>query len=439
MSFPYLLKNFQRISTRILLTCVAIIPTFLASGQELTLNQCYEAAQNLTPLAQQNLYYQSIATLQRKNAASLYRPQIAINGQFTYQSDVFSLPFENPGVQSPEIPKDQYRLALGINQTIFDGGSTKRTLNIVESEAEANQQEVAVALYQIRGVINELFFGALVSQENTAIMEAQKAILEQQLLEVESSVKNGALLASNADIVRKGILSVEQNLISFRMDKVALLEMLEAWIGEKITENTTLKIPELTSPDNFPATINRPELRLFELRSQQLQAQSEMASIRNYPKISAFVDGGIANPNPFNFYKTDLSGYYLAGVRLRWNLFDWNQNKNDIRRLDIQRDIITSNRDDFERRVGIEIIRDNSEIRKIESLLEKDIEILALQERITKETYAQLQNGIITSTNYITELNNETAAKLAVTIRELSLVRTKIELLTKSGNYENQN
>ncbi len=438
MSVNYQLRIYRSFSRMLLMAFIGY-QGLSVSAQTLSLHQCYELAQELTPLAQQQLFHQSIAVLQKENANSLFKPEIGLDGQYTYQSDVFSLPFENPDGTRSQIPRDQYRLTIGINQQLFDGGSAKRLHSVAESEATANRQEVTVALYQIREIINELFFGAIMNQENVTIMASQRAILEEQLSEVESGVRNGLLLASNADIVKKEILSVEQQLISFDMDREALLEMLEAWIGQEVSDETVLLIPNLTSYDGLTNEINRPELRLFDLKSQQLQAQSELTAIKNYPKISAFANGGMSSPNPYDFFRTDLSGYYLTGIRLKWNIFDWNKNKNDIKMLNIQREIITSNRDDFERRTAITIIRNDAEIKKLEILLAKDKEILDLQRRIVKESYAQLQNGVITSTNYITELNKETAARIALNLRGLAVIRTKIEKLTKSGNYEIQN
>ncbi|MDH3709184.1 MAG: TolC family protein [Cyclobacteriaceae bacterium] len=407
-----------------------------SESQSLSLGQCYRAAQELSPLAAQNQYYQSMATLREKMANTGNYPQIDLNGQLSYQSDVFVLPFEDPTMETPEIPRDQYRLSAGLNQKIFDGGSVKRTRALIEAEAAVNQQQVAVDLYQIRTIINNLFFGALVNQENAAIMEAQLTTLREQLSEVESKVKNGVLLASNADIIKKEILSAEQRLIVFSIDTRAFKDMLEDWTGEEISDARSLLAPDLSAFDKSTLEINRPELHLFNLQNQHLEAQQQLTVIKNYPRLSAFFNGGVASPNPFNLFETDLSGYYLTGVTLKWKVFDWNRNKNDIKTLDFQRKVISSHRADFEHRVSIDLVQSDAEIRKLEELLKRDQEILELQQRIVEASYAQLQNGVITSTNYITELNKETLDKLALNLRTLSLLRTKIDKLTKSGNYE---
>ena len=173
---------------------------------------------------------------------------------------------------------------------------------------------------------------------------------------------------------------------------------------------------------------------LFDFQAQRIAADQSLLAIKNYPKFSAFVDGGLSRPNPYNFFQTDLSGFYLAGFKLQWNFLDWGRNKNDLKVLDLQKEIITSNKDDFQRSTSIALLETRSDIQKLEALIGKDQEILALQNEIVKESFAQLQNGLITSTQYIIELNNQTRARINAKIHELKLIQTKVDLLVKSGN-----
>ena len=417
-----------------LLFCLFIFPAAVL-GQSLNLAQCYESAQQLSPVAQQKLYYQSIAGLKVSNANKLNLPMVRLAGQFTYQSDVFTLPNPQPGTDIPEIPKDQYQLSVGLNQKIYDGGVSKYSRQLAEAESEANQQQVEVELYQIKEVINQLYFGTLITQENIKILESVQELLNEQLLEVESQVRNGVILASNANIVKKQVLSTQQQLIALNQDKRQSLDMLAEWIGTPLSEDMQLEIPELKRLDPTTVSLNRPEMQLFELRKQQILASRNLASISNYPRISAFVNGGVGRPNPYNFFETDLNGFYITGVKLEWPIPDWGKKKNELKLLDLQNNIIDSELADFERNLSISLIRERSEILKLEALVVKDQEILALQLEIVQASYSQLQNGLITSTQYITEVNNETQARITTNIHELSLVQAKVDLLTKSGNY----
>ncbi len=419
-----------RIGTLMLLI-VAISPD-LSWGQTLTLKELYQAADEVNPVIQQKLYHQTINDLKEQNASLSNRPKLLISGQFTYQSDVFTLPFSNPAAELPEIPKDQFQITLGLQQKIYDGGSARLSKALSQAELESKQQSVMVELYQIRDVINQLFFSSLIIQENIKITETIRKTLENQLVEIESGVKNGVLLPSNSLILKKEIISLDQKLISLKMDFLTLQRMLSAWVGRDISPVTQLQIPKVTVETS--TDINRPELALFDFRSSQIEANQNILSIKNHPKVFAFFNGGLGRPNPFDFFETDPSGFYQAGIKIQWNIFDWNQNNNEIKALDLQKNILATQKTDFERKILISIIKDDLEIEKLEALIEKDGEILAIQKEIVKESYSQLQNGVITSTAYITEVNNQSKVEIMAKINQLNLIRTKINKLNKAGN-----
>gem|GEM_PF-2398992 len=55
----------------------------------------------------------------------------------------------------------------------------------------------------------------------------------------------------------------------------------------------------------------------------------------------------------------------------------------------------------------MQIKKYKADIEKIQNLLPKDREIIALYEEIIKEMDLQLENGVITSTDYVNQLNEQ--------------------------------
>ena len=76
-----------------------------------------------------------------------------------------------------------------------------------------------------------------------------------------------------------------------------------------------LQHPKLHTP------VNRAELKLFDLQRHAFDAQEELITARNLPRISVFLQGGIGRP-ALNMLHSDLKGYYIGGLRLAWN-FTW--------------------------------------------------------------------------------------------------------------------
>ena len=111
-------------------------------------------------------------------------------------------------------------------------------------------------------------------------------------------------------------------MISIKSDRAALFSMLSEWIGKELSEQTVFIIPE--SPDTIePMRINRPEFGLFESQHNLLEAQYGISNINRTPKIWAFAQGGIGQPNPMNFFEVDPQGYYILGIQLNWDIYDW--------------------------------------------------------------------------------------------------------------------
>jgi deoxycytidylate deaminase len=74
-----------------------------------------------------------------------------------------------------------------------------------------------------------------------------------------------------------------------------------------------------------------------------------------------------------------------------------------------------------------------AEIVKIEALIPKDREIAELRSGIVKTYASQLDHGVITATEYITELHAELEALLNLKVHEVQLARAKYDYLAAAG------
>ena len=70
---------------------------------------------------------------------------------------------------------------------------------------------------------------------------------------------------------------------------------------------------------------------------------------------------------------------------------------------------------------------------KYEEAVGRDKEILQLREEITGASVSKLENGVITSTEYITELNAETQARIQLDLHRIQLEQARISFLTSKG------
>ena len=157
MSFSIFFANFLIIFFLIFPVCRA---------EKLILEEVQKKAVDSSPLKKQLLYYQTMSALEQSNLNSNYLPQLSLDGQATYQSDVFKLPFTLPqgfpSINIPEVRKDQYKVSLGINQMIYDGGIVSGMKDSKSLEYETSARTVDINLFKINLIINQLFFSALI-------------------------------------------------------------------------------------------------------------------------------------------------------------------------------------------------------------------------------------------------------------------------------------
>jgi outer membrane protein TolC len=75
----------------------------------------------------------------------------------------------------------------------------------------------------------------------------------------------------------------------------------------------------------------------------------------------------------------------------------------------------------------------NSEIESLKALIDRDSELITLRKKITASAESQYQNGIITATEYLNELNTERQAVINYEIHKINLSMARIEYLNISG------
>ncbi|MDT7830023.1 TolC family protein [Pricia sp. S334] len=416
-----------------ILILAAVFLVFPASAQQIiTLDECFDLVAENYPLAEQSvlLHEQSLLDIEAINKGKL--PQLNINAQASYQSDVTSLPIEIPNATIDPPNKDQYRATLDANQLIYNGGLIDASAKLSEAKGKVGQQEVEVNLYGLKNQVNQLYLSVLLLQENRSLLEAKEKQLRTRLDEVDAGVKFGTLLPSSADALEVELLKVKQNYTELDFSRTGLLERLSLLIGRELNKDAVLQRPEVFMVAKTES--KRPELVLFDLQKEQVELSTELLSKSKSPKLNAFAQGGYGNPG-LNMLDNSFNTFYMTGLRLNWNVFDWNKNRTEKQSLQINKEIIDTQRETFELNTNAELAGLQSEIDKIEGLIFYDEAIIPLREKMLKTAESQLDNGVITSSAYITEFTNLYEAKNNLSLHKTQLILKQIQYQLEKGAY----
>lgn len=397
----------------------------------LSLNDCYNLVAKNYPLAKQTDLLTKQAQLENAIVSKNKLPKLDFLAQSTYQSDVTFLPVAIPNSSVVPPNKDQYKTTISVNQLIYNDGLIKATTSLKKSEFETKQQQVSVNLYQLKYRVNQLYFSILLLQEKTLLLKSKESQLQSKLKEVNAGIKYGEILPASNQVLEAELLKINQQLVDVQNTKNNLLETLSSIIGKKITETTTLKNPEVTT--DVTLKINRPETKLFALQKNQINASEEVLSKKNAPKLVGFATGGYGNPG-LNMLDNSFQTFYMVGVKLNWNIFDWNTVKKQKQSLEINKDIINNQHEVFNLNTNIELQKQITEISKLKTFIISDKQIIELRENVLKTAASQLKNGVITSSAYLTEFTNLYEAKNNLNTHNIQLLLAKATYNTTLGN-----
>jgi len=420
-----------------LLYILLILHGFTAFGQHiLTLNDCYKLLNKNYPIAAQKAMLTSQNKLDITSINNLRLPHLDLAAKATYQSDVTSVDVPLPGITVPMPNKDQYRATLTADQLIYNAGLISKQLAARNSLYKVKNSAINVKMHQLKYQINTLFFSILLTNQKTNLLQDKAKQLNQQLKELTQKVQHGIALASSKSLLDAEYLKINQQIYEAKTTKISFLKSLSILLGQKLPLTTILQNPTIlikTKP-----VLNRPELRFFELQKQQINKQSNLLNIENKPKLFAFVQGGYGNPG-LNLFDHNFATFYIVGMQLNWNVFDWDITKKKKQSLEINKQIIDTQKKEFTLKTKLKLTEQTSQINSLKHLIQTDKKIIPLRTQVLQTASNQLKNGIITPSQYITQLTNLYESKINLKTHQIQLEWAKINYLTTTGNYENKN
>jgi len=401
--------------------------------QKFSLQQCLQEAVKHFPTQKQFQLNQSKYALEENNIKKNYLPQMNLNGQASYQSDVTKVPLPPiPGFDMPVINKDWYKINFDLDQLIWDGGLTKSQRQVQTADYKISDQQVKIKTFELKKQVNILYFNILFLQANLDALHVLINDLDARIKDAEAAQRNGTLLQADVDALKVNKKLAEQQIIEKAGDQRGLIAFMNQLTHLKISSAKELITPEVRV-SSYTFINNRPEYQLLSLQKSKLTALEKMTTVKRMPVFKLFGQAGYGRPG-YDFLNDKFNTYYMAGVRLHWNIFDWNRVRQEKQILSIQSDIIQTEKETFNQSLRAELDKQLAEIQKFEKLIKTDKDILQLQKNVVDAAGNKLKNGTITATSYLIELNKDVKAQLTMQAHKLQLLFAKYQYLTAIGN-----
>ena len=399
-----------------------------ALGQ--TLEECQQAAEKNYPLIQQYGLIEKTTELTVANIQKGWLPQVSVQAQATYQNKVVAWPDEmrpmmsGMGINMEGLKKDQYRVGIDVQQTIYDGGVMGSQKRIAREQGKVQEAQNEVNIYNVRKRVNEMYFGLLLIDEKIKLNTDLQTLLEGNERELESMTERGTAAESDLQSVKAERLNAVQKGIELESQKQMLLRMLSTFCGLEVKE---VSKPQTTAEDGgLMAENRRPELRALDAQIGVLNAQEKALNAALMPKIGAFAQGYYGYPglNMFeDMMRHQWSWNGIVGARLTWNIGALYTRKNDKAKLQLQRDLTENNRDVFLFNNNLDQIRQRENIERYRKLMAQDGEIISLRQAVRKAAESKLTHGIIDVNDLVREINQEHAAFVQQSVHEIEMLK----------------
>ncbi|WP_299530700.1 TolC family protein [Ulvibacterium sp.] len=405
--------------------------SFLGLGQSnsVQLSEAYQWAEQHYPLVKDSDLITKIEAINLKNISKTKLPKISLNGQGQLQSENINIPL---GENAINAPLETYSAYLGVDYDLYDGGIKKAQKASEIASANVERKSLEVQLRSLKDRINVIVFVIALSRKQKQILQTSREDLRVNIQSLQSGFENGTVLESEVSKLKVRQLELTSEIIRTEGDIRTYISLLEQLTGKTFPEDVQFELPYVV-PTFQSETINRPEEALFDNQKSLFAAQEASIAASTRPKISLFAQGGVGYPNPLNFSDINTATYALGGVKLKWDFLDWGKGKKERERIKLQQQQIEVDRELFLFDIDSDRMEYREKIAALQAQIANDEAIVVIQKDILAQSQVQLDNGVINSNDYVTQVNAALNAEQQLEFNKIQLQQTITNYLTLIG------
>lgn len=403
------------------------------AGAQTTLDECIGLAYDNYPQIKEMSLIEMTRGIDLKTAAYAWLPHLNVSGKATWQSEVVEMPIEIPGMDI-RIPHDQYGLTAEFTQQIWDGGTSHSQRELAEAGAEVKKTQLETNLWAIRSRIQNIYLGIILIDKQMRLNDLLRENLERNSEEVGSLINGGVALPTDLDQVSVNILSCLQQRASLEADRRSYVKLLGLMTGRDMT-GVELAIPQEAidfQDDGVRDFATRPEMSLYSAQLKQNEVQLRQLNTLISPKLNLSLQGGYGRPG-MNMLSGDFSAYFVAGLKLQWNIGALYTRGMDKRKLKADAQKIDLSRETFLLNSSVDAEQKHNAIEKARDVLDRDSEIIALRQRIREAGENQYREGTIKMNDYLSMLDEEYKAKANESMHEVQLMMAVYDMKNTLG------
>jgi outer membrane protein TolC len=399
-------------------------------GQLVRLDSCISWAYDAQLYAEQHSLIDHNRELAMKNSSKVNLPSFVVDGTATYQNENITIQIPVPGIEAPVVPVNFNRLLINFNQSIYNGGLAARKKWLDSLAYDAQGFELEIQRSKIRAQVTGIYGTIILNRSKWAILNKQRLTLQAKIKQLGGAVESGVGFKSDLLSLQAEQLNLDQQITEAQFAEQGLIAQLEQLTAHEIAKDSEFELPAIEIVDTEVS--GRPEFQVLQSGRDILEAQKELSRAKRLPYIGIFGTVGYGYPG-YDIFNSNPRPMALIGLKLKWNIIDYGASRNDREILSLNQSILNYEQKRLTIQLSAELEKQLQEIEKYHALLLNDKAIVAIRKQVTQQVGARLAGGTATSTDYLTQLNNEAVAELNSVVHGIKLKLARINYLIIQG------
>lgn len=414
---------------------LAMVLSASLSTQAITLKESLQMAHDNYPAIRQYQLIEQTRDFTLENASKGWLPQVSTSaGAYAFTDPIKS----NEQIARMGIDFKNYmaNASVTIRQNLYDGGEMAAQKEVTSAQSEVQKHQLHVSMYGINERVQQIYFSILLLDEQIVLNELHQKDLSTSEKNIRSLIKGGIANQSDLDAILVECLKLKQQKDAIVVSRQAYLQMLGVFIGKELMvseklekpsmESNVLRTPEGTTSDSSSSLflaknwgINRPELQYYDSQNLLIDARRKQLDTRLRPTLSLFGMGMLHSK------VSDMINYGMlaGGISLSWNIGALYTRKNDIRKLEVQRQMNDIQREVFLFNNRLQNEQEYGIIASLRKQIAQDTEIISLRESIRSKSDRKVQLGTESVNELVRDINAVNLAKTQKAMHEVQLLQ----------------
>lgn len=410
---------------KITTTLMLLLSVLSAGAQTVSIEQCQQWAEANYPLIHRYELLRQTETFTLAGIQRGWLPQIGVTAQATLQSAVPEYPtvlsdmLKQMGQDLKGISPMQYRAAVDVQQTLYDGAAIASQRRMTEAADAVQSAAIDVQIYALRERVDNLCFCILLLDQYLLLNAEKQNTLTANLTKLRILHEGGVAMQSDVDALEAELLTARQQHTDLEAQRETFLTVLRLFTGQELE---AVARPTVTLKDAG----ERPELHLFNRQLALVDARQRMLDTALLPRVGLFAQGyyGYLGMNMFrDMMKRTPTLNGIIGIKASWNISALYTRKNDLRKLATERQTIANDRDTFLFNQRLQSQQEDSHVVRLRRLISEDDSICRLRRSVCEAAEAKLEAGTIDVSVLVQEISRENQAALSRSVHEIELLQ----------------